>query len=185
MSWRLSPSGNFDEAIQCRSRSAVIECGGRQGHALGEGLHAVGHNERCRRVQQDGVPECPERRRWIIVQHRSQLGGIVRQNSSSVAGSYAKRILEDISCGVLFLGVDGIDLDFGFSITNLTEASLNQKMIECAQVVAVLADSTKFGRRGLGKVCNFDQVQYVVTDDKVHAAAVKALEDRGIKVVIA
>ncbi len=114
-----------------------------------------------------------------------QLGGIVRPNSSSVAGSYAKRILEDISCGVLFLGVDGIDLDFGFSITNLTEASLNQKMIECAQVVAVLADSTKFGRRGLGKVCNLDQVQYVVTDDKVHPGAVKALEEKGIKVIIA
>lgn len=114
-----------------------------------------------------------------------QLGGIVRQNSSSVAGSHAERILEDISCGILFLGVDGIDLDFGFSITNLAEASLNQKMIECAQVVAVLADSTKFGRRGLGKVCNFDQVHYVITDDKLHVSALKALEERGIKVILA
>lgn len=58
-------------------------------------------------------------------------------------------------------------------------------MIECAQVVTVLADSTKFGRRGLGKVCNLDQVHYVVTDDKVHPGAVKALEEKGIKVVIA
>ncbi|HKZ38575.1 MAG TPA: DeoR/GlpR family DNA-binding transcription regulator [Chryseolinea sp.] len=114
-----------------------------------------------------------------------QLGGLVRQNSSSVAGSYAERILEDISCGVLFLGVDGIDLEFGFSITNLAEASLNQKMIDCAQSVAVLADSTKFGRRGLGKVCNFEQVHYIITDDKVHSGTVKILEDRGIKVIIA
>jgi DeoR family transcriptional regulator of aga operon len=114
-----------------------------------------------------------------------QLGGIVRQNSSSVAGSYAERILDDISCGILFLGVDGIDLDFGFTITNLAEASLNQKMIECAQVVAVLADSTKFGRRGLGKVCNFDQVHYVITDDKLHAGTLKILEERGIKVILA
>lgn len=113
-----------------------------------------------------------------------QLGGIVRQNSSSVAGAYAEKILDDISCGILFLGVDGIDLDFGFSITNLAEASLNQKMIECAQIVAVLADSTKFGRRGLGKVCNFDQVHYVITDDKVHPSTVKVLEERGIKVIV-
>lgn len=113
-----------------------------------------------------------------------QLGGIVRQNSSSVAGAYAEKILDDISCGILFLGVDGIDLDFGFSITNLAEASLNQKMIDCAQVVVVLADSTKFGRRGLGKVCNFDQVHYIITDDKVHPSTVKALEERGIKVIL-
>lgn len=114
-----------------------------------------------------------------------QLGGIVRQNSSSVAGSYAERILADISCGVLFLGVDGIDLDFGFTITNIAEASLNQKMIECSQILVILADSTKFGRRGLGKICNFDQVEYVVTDDKVHPTTVQVLEERGIKVIVA
>lgn len=113
-----------------------------------------------------------------------QLGGIVRSNSSSVAGAHAERLLEDISCGVLFLGVDGIDLDFGFSITNIAEATLNQKMIETAQVVAILADSTKFGRRGLGRICDFEQVHYVVTDDKAPASAVKALEERGIKVVV-
>ena len=114
-----------------------------------------------------------------------QLGGVVRQNSSSVAGSYAERILEDISCGILFLGVDGIDMDFGFSITNLAEASLNQKMMECSQVLVIMADSTKFGRRGLGKICNFDEVGYVITDDKVHSGTVKLLEERGIKVIIA
>jgi DeoR family transcriptional regulator of aga operon len=114
-----------------------------------------------------------------------QLGGLTRPNSSSVAGSHAERILDDISCGILFLGIDGIDLDFGLSITNLTEASLNQKMIESAQIVAVLADSSKFGRRGLGKVCNLDQIQYIITDSGVLPNTVKLLEERGIKVIVA
>jgi DeoR family transcriptional regulator of aga operon len=114
-----------------------------------------------------------------------QLGGLIRPNSSSVAGSYAEQVLEGISCGILFLGVDGIDLDFGLSITNLTEATLNQKMLESAQVVVVLADSTKFGRRGLGRVCGLDQVQYIVTDSGVPAATVEQLEERGIQVIIA
>jgi DeoR family transcriptional regulator of aga operon len=114
-----------------------------------------------------------------------QLGGLIRPNSSSVAGAYAESILESISCGILFLGVDGIDLNFGLSITNLTEASLNQKMIDSAQVIAVLADSTKFGRRGLGKVCSLDQVQYIITDSGVSPGIVDALEERGIKVIIA
>lgn len=113
-----------------------------------------------------------------------QLGGLIRPNSSSVAGSIAESILASISCGILFLGVDGIDLDFGLSITNLTEASLNQKMIESAQVVAVLADSTKFGRRGLGKVCNLDQVHYIITDSGIAPGTVEALEERGIQVII-
>lgn len=114
-----------------------------------------------------------------------QLGGLLRPNSSSVAGSQAERTLEGISCGVLFLGVDGIDLDFGLSITNLAEASLNEKMIDSAQVLVVLADSTKFGRRGLGRVCGLAQVHYIVTDNGVQPSIVEALEERGIKVIVA
>lgn len=114
-----------------------------------------------------------------------QLGGVIRPNSSSVAGSVAERILNDISCGVLFLGVDGIDLEFGLSITNLAEATLNQKMIEAAQKVVILADSTKFDRRGLGKVCNIDQIQYIVTDSDISAETLRGLEERSIHVIIA
>jgi DeoR family transcriptional regulator of aga operon len=114
-----------------------------------------------------------------------QLGGLIRQNSSSVAGSYAEYILENISCSVLFIGVDGIDFDFGLSISNLTEAGLNQKMINTAQSVAVLADHTKFGKRGIGKICDLDQIQYIITDSGVSRDTVKSLEDRGVKVLIA
>ena len=114
-----------------------------------------------------------------------QLGGLIRQNSSSVAGSYAEYILDNISCGILFIGVDGIDFDFGLSISNLTEAGLNQKMITTAQSVAVMADHTKFGKRGIGKICDLDQIQYIITDAGVSADTVKSLEDRGIKVIVA
>lgn len=114
-----------------------------------------------------------------------QLGGLIRSNSSSVAGSHAERVLEEISCSVLFLGVDGIDLDFGFSITNLAEATLNQKMIDTAQTVVIMADSTKFDRRGLGKICGFEQVHYIITDNKIPATVVNQIEERGVKVIIA
>ena len=114
-----------------------------------------------------------------------QLGGMIRSNSSSVAGNFAEKILEEISCGILFLGVDGIDLDFGFSITNLAEAALDQKMIETAQTVVIVADSSKFDKRGLGKVCTFEQVAYVITDDKVPEIMVEQMEEKGVKVIIA
>lgn len=114
-----------------------------------------------------------------------QLGGLLRPNSSSVAGAQAEKTLEEISCGIVFLGVDGIDLDFGLSITNLAEASLNKKMIECAQVVAILADSTKFGRRGLGKVCDFEQIHYIITDVGVSSSMIKQMNEKGVKVIVA
>ena len=113
-----------------------------------------------------------------------QLGGLIRQNSSSVAGNFAEYMLEAVSCGILFLGVDGIDLEFGFTISNLTEAGLNRKMIKTAQSVAILADHTKFGRRGIAKICDFEEVHCVITDSAAPSEAVAALEEMGIKVLI-
>lgn len=114
-----------------------------------------------------------------------QLGGLIRPSSSSVAGQYAMRILDDVSCGILFLGVDGIDLEFGITISNMTETNLNQKMLSTSQKVVVLADSTKFGRRGLGKVCNIEDVDYIITNKSTSKKYIDSLEDAGIKVIVA
>jgi len=114
-----------------------------------------------------------------------QLGGQLRQSSSSVIGPYAEQILTDVSCSILFLGVDGIDLDMGITTTSLMEARLNQKMIEAAQVTIVLADSSKFGKRGLGKICTLDQVQHIITDSRISLEIVEFLEEKGITVTIA
>lgn len=114
-----------------------------------------------------------------------QLGGLIRTNSSSVAGAQALQVLDEISCDLLFLGVDGIDLEHGVSISNLAEAALNRKMIEVSQTLLLLADSSKFNKRGLGKICNLDQVQYIITDGGVAEKTVLALRERGIKVIIA
>ena len=114
-----------------------------------------------------------------------QLGGLIRPNSSSVVGSFAEKMLDNLSCGLLFVGVDGIDFDFGLSISNLAETSLNQKMIDAAQTVVVLADSSKFGKRGIGKIGNLDQIHYLITDSGVSAETVSDLEERGVKVIVA
>lgn len=114
-----------------------------------------------------------------------QLGGAVRPKSSAVVGPAAESALEKISCNLLFMGVDGIDPEFGFSTTNFNEASLGAKMVEAAETVIVLADSSKFNKRGLAKICGLDQVHYIVTDARVSDRIVKTLQEAGIKVVMA
>jgi DeoR family transcriptional regulator, aga operon transcriptional repressor len=113
-----------------------------------------------------------------------QLGGVLRKSSSSVTGPYAESILADFSCSKLFLGVDGIDLDFGLTTTNVMEAHLNRQMIKVSQKTIVLADSTKFGKRGFGKIGGFEDVDQIITDSGVSDYTVKALEGMGIKVTI-
>jgi len=85
----------------------------------------------------------------------------------SSVGNYAEKMLENFSCSKLFMGVDGIDLDYGLTTTNMMEANLNQVMIQAAQKVVVMADSSKFGRRGFGKICDLDAVDHIITDKYV------------------
>ncbi|MET3115127.1 DeoR family transcriptional regulator of aga operon [Pedobacter sp. CG_S7] len=113
-----------------------------------------------------------------------QLGGVVRKSSSSVIGPYSENILGDIFCSKLFLGVDGIDLGFGLTTTSALEAHTNRQMIAASQKIIVLADSTKFGKRGFGKICGIEQVDHVITDSGISEPTIKALESLGIKVSI-
>jgi DeoR family transcriptional regulator, aga operon transcriptional repressor len=113
-----------------------------------------------------------------------QLGGIIRHTSSSSAGTYAERMLNDFFCSKLFLGVDGIDIEFGLTTTSADEAHLNRQMINFSQKVIVIADSTKFGRRSFGKICGIEEVNQIITDEGIPEHYVNHLENIGIEVTI-
>ncbi|WP_461486163.1 DeoR/GlpR family DNA-binding transcription regulator, partial [Pedobacter sp.] len=113
-----------------------------------------------------------------------QLGGLLRKSSSSVMGSYAEQVLQDFYFNTLFLGVDGIDLEHGFTTTNAMEAHLNRQMIKVSQKVVVLADSTKFGKRGFGKICGFEDVDHIITDKGISQQMINHLEGLGVTVTV-
>ena len=108
------------------------------------------------------------------------LGGMVRHNSHSAVGVHAEDMLEGYTCDKLFLGVDGFDIEFGLTTTNTLEARLNMKMIQTAQRTIVVTDSSKFGRRGLRRICSLSYIHRVITDTNVEPHVVDALERRGI-----
>lgn len=113
-----------------------------------------------------------------------QLGGSLRHSSQSVVGEYAKYMFESCNCSKLFLGVDGIDVEYGITTTNLREAELNRVMIQAAQKVIVLADSTKFNKRGFSKIANLDEIDLVITDEGIAPQLARQLEERGLDLLI-
>lgn len=114
-----------------------------------------------------------------------QLGGDVRNSSTSAVGPIAEATLSQFSCNKLFIGTDGVHLEFGLSTSNALEAHLNQAMIEVAEKVIVLADSTKMNIRGFGKICNLNKIDVLITDEGIDQETKMKLEEIGIDVVIA
>jgi DeoR family transcriptional regulator of aga operon len=112
------------------------------------------------------------------------LGGMLRQMSYSLVGPHAEQTLRDLNADQVFLGVDGLDPEFGLSTPDLLEAKLNELMIRVSREVTVVADSSKFRRRSLSVISKIDTVHRVVSDDKAPADVVAALRARNIEVVL-
>lgn len=114
-----------------------------------------------------------------------QLGGLLRHSSLSVVSKYAEMMLSNFSCSKLYMGVDGIDLDYGITTTDMMEANLNRVMMQTAQKTIVLADSSKFGRRGFSKIGDMEEVDHIITDSRIPDATAKRIEEMGIELTIA
>jgi DeoR family transcriptional regulator of aga operon len=114
-----------------------------------------------------------------------QLPGTLRKSSISISGYYAEQILGDYFCSKLFIGADGIDLIYGLSTTSGQEAKLNKAMIQSAQKVIVLADSSKFGRKSFGRICAIDEIDMIITDKGITSYYREEIEKIGVKLIIA
>lgn len=113
-----------------------------------------------------------------------QLGGLVRESSVSVVGSFAEEMLHYFNCNLLFMGADGVDLEFGVTTTNMMEANLNRMMMGAAQQTVLLADSSKFGKKGFSKICDCEKIDRIITDDKIPQIYLESLQDLGIELTV-
>ena len=112
-------------------------------------------------------------------------GGFLRKDALSMIGSPDEKTIRDYLCDKLFLGVDGLDFEFGISTPNIEEAHLNRIMIEISRQIIVLADSSKVKRRSLAVICPLSKVDILVTDDGLSPDYRTRLEQLGVEVIIA
>ena len=112
------------------------------------------------------------------------LGGNVRINSHSTVGPLALSQLKNFSGYKLFLGVDSFSLDSGVSTPSLEEALLNQIMVQQAERVIAVFDSSKFNKRSFVHVADAHQLDCIITDSAIPAGMTAKLKRAGIDVRI-
>lgn len=160
-------------------KDSILIASGTTVHALARHIHAVDKLTVITASLEVSSILAKDRNIDII-----QLGGLLRHSSLSVVGKDAESALSNFSCSKLYLGVDGIDLDFGITTTDMMEASLNRVMMKTAQKTIVLADSSKFQRRGFSKIADMDEIDHIITDSKIPSSTAKRIEEMGIELSI-
>lgn len=111
-------------------------------------------------------------------------GGTLRKNSFSLVGPVAEDTLRRLHADILFLGVDGFDVNYGLSTPNLLEAKVNRIMLEISNKVVLACDSSKFGRRSLSQISPTSAIDHVITDREVPRSHLKTLKQSKIEVTL-
>jgi DeoR family transcriptional regulator, aga operon transcriptional repressor len=112
------------------------------------------------------------------------IGGTLRKNSLSVVGPLAEDVLKEMHADIVFMGVDGFDIELGLTTPNVLEARVNRAMAKAAQKVVAVCDSSKFNHRSLSLIVDTSSIDHVITDSKLGADDIKSIRDAGIEVTI-
>ena len=113
------------------------------------------------------------------------VGGRVRGLTQATVGAGPTEALRRIKVDVTFLGANGFSVDHGFSTPDPAEAEAKRAMAGAARLVVVLADASKFNSDYLVSFARIADADVLITDSALPEAAVQALTDQGIEVVLA
>lgn len=108
--------------------------------------------------------------------HYCLTGGEFQPRSNSLAGRFALDNLGQVYANKTILGVDGISLKHGCTVPTNPEAEVVRKMIERTKgQVIVVADHSKWGVVSNFQVANIDEIDKLVSDEKLDPTTVDSL----------
>ncbi len=113
------------------------------------------------------------------------LGGRVRGLTQACVGAPALDALAALRVDIAFIGTNGINVRHGVSTPDPDEAAVKRAMVECANFVVVVADSSKVGREEFLSFSPLDALDVLVTDSEITDSDRADLTRGGLEVIVA
>jgi DeoR/GlpR family transcriptional regulator of sugar metabolism len=92
------------------------------------------------------------------------VGGELRRLSQTVVGVLTRAMLEQLHLDQAFMGTIGLTIADGLTTTDPQEAFTKQLVMKHSARVALLADSSKFGKVSFAEAGGFDDIDLLITD---------------------
>jgi DeoR/GlpR family transcriptional regulator of sugar metabolism len=113
-------------------------------------------------------------------------GGTFKFPTLSTSGDKAASFFENVLAQKLFLATACISPRLGLSYPSETDIKVKMAMINAANTVYVVADSSKIDKVSMFALpCDWQHIHYLITDKGISKAAIEAFEKLGVKVLIA
>ena len=110
-------------------------------------------------------------------------GGECRRLSQTFVGPLSRPVLDRVQLDWAFMGTIGISAEAGLTTTDPNEAFTKELAISRARQVALLADSSKFGRTSFVRFGEIAALSHLITDAAAPAAQLEAFRRAGVTVL--
>ncbi len=97
------------------------------------------------------------------------LGGIYQPDSEGLVGAMARKGIEETNFNKAFLGMDGFTPEAGFTNHDMMRAEIGSAVAARQTACYILADSSKFGRTAMSRICGLEDLAGVITNSDLPA----------------
>jgi DeoR family transcriptional regulator, fructose operon transcriptional repressor len=111
------------------------------------------------------------------------LGGYIYPRTGVAVGPYANEMLRQLNVRKTILSVAGIT-ERGYFNSNLLLVETERAMMQAADQVIVVADSTKFGRQSLALMSPLNVARYLVVDKGITPEWEDKVRQAGVHVIV-
>lgn len=110
------------------------------------------------------------------------VGGDYNSRYSDLTGDLAQRNFLSFHIHINFISCFGVNSYSGLWENSEQNASLKQVMIKSAEKTILLADSSKFGRKGPFHIANWATIKHVISDELLDTKIIKHLCSLGVQI---
>jgi len=112
-------------------------------------------------------------------------GGEFKAPTLSLTGQKAADFFDGLHVDKLFLATAGITLKSGLTYPSISDIVVKRAMIESANEVFLVADSSKIGKSSFASLGALSLIDYLITDSRINEEDIKMLNINDIKMIIA
>ena len=111
-------------------------------------------------------------------------GGTLYREQNIILSPFANDVTKNFCASRMFMGAHSVGR-LGLMESDPLVIQSEQKLLDQADELVVLADASKFQRRSSLLICSLERIDVLITDERIDNTSVDMLESANIKVIIA
>ena len=123
--------------------------------------------------------ELADKQDWTVL----STGGILKKGALSLGGSSAEKMINTYHVDTAICSCKGLDMTLGVTDSNENDSQIKQAMLCSAERRILALDAEKFDKKSFVRICDFSNIDIIVTDSEPEEKWLTFCGDNEIKMI--